>query len=447
MHAAVRPYATTGIALVGASVIAVTPVAAPLPDVHIPTLRVPVALTQAANPYVQVFQDAVTNLQTILGTAATNPTPILTKIFSNQIATLQALLASLPTSAAGASAASTTPALTSPTGGLQSLLTAIQTALGQVFTALTTTVPPILQTALSDLTSANVEGAINNVLLAGLVALSPLLGLATPLTTAITAPVQSLVNTIDSLGPLATILANPLQNVVNVLNAVTANGNAAVFGGGLLGPLITGPAAVGAAIQGVINAIGGGNPTDILNAVVDAPAVILGGLLNGQVGGAGLGPDLAFLLIPGSPLSATCTSICAGGILNSIGLGTGFQIISPGVLSTLQALQKTIANALMPPAISTAGPLQLAKTAAPNTPSALPNVTANTVTVDTPAPHVAAPTVGSGPITKVVTPPTPTVNGNTNKVVGGNGTEVGGGLGKIAAGLNGGSGRLPKHAK
>ena len=36
MHAAIRPYATGGIALVGASVIAVSPIAPPLPDIHLP---------------------------------------------------------------------------------------------------------------------------------------------------------------------------------------------------------------------------------------------------------------------------------------------------------------------------------------------------------------------------------------------------------------------------
>jgi hypothetical protein len=36
MHAAIRPYATGGIALVGASVIAVSPIGPPLPDIHLP---------------------------------------------------------------------------------------------------------------------------------------------------------------------------------------------------------------------------------------------------------------------------------------------------------------------------------------------------------------------------------------------------------------------------
>jgi hypothetical protein len=109
MHAAVRPYATAGVALVGASVIVVTPIAPPLTDVHIHN---PVThLAALANPfqaYAQVFGDAVTDLQAILTTASANPTPILTKILSNQFATLQALLASLPATAGGVFTAPTT---------------------------------------------------------------------------------------------------------------------------------------------------------------------------------------------------------------------------------------------------------------------------------------------------------------------------------------------------
>jgi hypothetical protein len=94
MHAAVRPYATAGVALVGAGVIAVTPVPAPLGDAHIPTLRAAVALTQATNPYEEVFQTAAANVQTIFNTFLANPTPILSQILSNQNTALQALLAS-----------------------------------------------------------------------------------------------------------------------------------------------------------------------------------------------------------------------------------------------------------------------------------------------------------------------------------------------------------------
>jgi hypothetical protein len=382
---------------------------------------------------VQVFQEAVANLEAILSTAAKNPTPILTKILSNQITTLQALLAS-----GGAftipSLSQILTALTSQSGALQSLLTAIQTAIGELSTALTTTVPPLLQTAFGDLTSANVEGAINNLLLAGFTALFPLTGLLGPTTAAIAQPLQNLVNAINLFGPIGEILANPLQNLVNVLMIPTNQSlNTELIFSGLIAPLIQTPAAFGTAVQGVINAITGvpGSPC-VLQAIVDAPAVFLGGVLNG-----GLGPNVGPLVFPG-------LTVTFGGLLNpATFILMPLGLLLPGLIPALQQLQSIIAGALTPPAIPSAGPLQLAKTAAPNTLSALPDVAANKVTVSTTtaptalAPRVVAPTVGSGPVTKVLTPPTPTAN--KSKVAGGNGTEVSGGLGKIAAGLSGGT--------
>jgi hypothetical protein len=50
-------------------------------------------------------------------------------------------------------------------------------------------------------------------------------------------------------------LENPLQNLVNVLNIPTNNAlETELAFAGLIGPLIEGPAATGAAIQGVIDA-------------------------------------------------------------------------------------------------------------------------------------------------------------------------------------------------
>ena len=98
MHAAIRPYATAGVALVGAGVIAVTPVAPPLPDVHILTLHAEVALTQSANP-ITTLEDVITETATNLGllaqSFAANPTPILTQISSNQAANAATLSTAL----------------------------------------------------------------------------------------------------------------------------------------------------------------------------------------------------------------------------------------------------------------------------------------------------------------------------------------------------------------
>lgn len=440
MHAAVRPYATAGVALVGAGVIAVTPVPAPLGDAHIPTLRAAVALTQATNPYEEVFQTAAANVQTIFNTFLANPTPILSQILSNQNTALQALLAS-----GGAvtipSLSQIQTALTSQSDASQSLVAAIQLAGQQIGTAFTTgldglpPVPQIVQTALADLTSGNVEGAINNVLLAAFTTVFPLVGvkapgaevpgILAPALGVIAAPLQNLVNAIDLFGPIGEVLANPLQNLVNVLKIPTTSAGSLALNfvvSGLLAPLFATPAAFGTAIQGVINAIGGGNPTNVLTAIADAPAVFLGGLFNGEVDGTPIGPNVGNLtnVLIGFPPGSTLFGGYLGGLLNQFSLlfgssnpapGTLLSAFLPGLVPALQSLQTTIAGALTPPAIpaAAAAPLQLT-TAAANTPSAVPNAAAKTVTVTT-----AAPVTASAPA--VTTPTAGTVTANTAKTV------------------------------
>jgi hypothetical protein len=72
MHAAVRPYVTTGVALVGSSVIAIAPLAPSPPDIRIAEIRVTTAavqLTAAPNPiefYPQVLKEAFDNAGLLL---------------------------------------------------------------------------------------------------------------------------------------------------------------------------------------------------------------------------------------------------------------------------------------------------------------------------------------------------------------------------------------------
>ena len=61
MHAAVRPYVTAGAALVGASVIAVTPIAPPPPDVQVANPADRLAADSIANIPVNLF-DAIANI-------------------------------------------------------------------------------------------------------------------------------------------------------------------------------------------------------------------------------------------------------------------------------------------------------------------------------------------------------------------------------------------------
>jgi hypothetical protein len=355
MHAAIRPYATGGIALVGASVIAVSPIAPQLPDIHLPNpARVAAsvelaAATLAATPpsYAQVLQEAVANAQALLKTIAANPTPILSQVAANQAITFQ------------------------------NLMTALQTLGGATSTALTTTVPPLLQAASNDLASGNVAGAINNVLNAILAPVFPITGFIPAVSAAFT---------------------QPLTNLVAAINAVQAGGVTsplAMAVTGLLGPVLSGAGAFGVAVDNVGSAITAGDPQAALNAVVNGPATILDGVLNG-----GFGPDLSSL----AGLGGLGITVVAGGLLSGGLAVTGTSPVTiqlPGTINSLEALATAFAKALTPPKVTAMAALTSSTLAAP---AALPAAASKAVTLSTaPTVKVAAPAGDTANTTKADT--------------------------------------------
>ncbi len=94
MHAAIRPYVTAGVALVGASVIAVAPVS-PVAPSHIRSASPAVQLTAAPNPivfYPQVAKDAVSNAGTLLQQYLTVPPALVEALVTQPIPTLVSTL-------------------------------------------------------------------------------------------------------------------------------------------------------------------------------------------------------------------------------------------------------------------------------------------------------------------------------------------------------------------
>ena len=88
---AVRPYATAGIALVGASVIAISPVAPPPPDAEIsPQVRLSAAV-DPITPWRNVISDADTNLSGLAAAWREDPAPVLRQVIANQIGYLSEL--------------------------------------------------------------------------------------------------------------------------------------------------------------------------------------------------------------------------------------------------------------------------------------------------------------------------------------------------------------------
>ncbi|MEE6167221.1 MULTISPECIES: hypothetical protein [unclassified Mycolicibacterium] len=248
-----RSYLAAGVALVGAGAIAVSPVAPPLPDVHVPAVSTAsVNLSAAVDPfeaYVQLITNTVNNVGTLIGTEIADPFPILQQIVANQITSGQGVFA-----------------------GLQQA----GEALGQQLDPSNPYgIPAQLQQAFTQLLSGDINGAVGTawsallspVLVAGL----PLLE---PITNAVKQPVQNLLNVIND--PLAVLI--PVLGALNtVYPAVLVSGN------------------VG---QNMVDAIKAGDPLGFVNAVIAGPGQIADAFLNGAeaAGGGGLlGPSLGLL--------------------------------------------------------------------------------------------------------------------------------------------------------
>ncbi len=387
MHAAVRPYATAGVALVGASVIAVAPVAAPLPEVHIPTLRAPVELTQFVNPIttlVDVLQTTFVNVGGLGSIVAADPLPILTQIITNQIANV-GLLGT----------------------GVQNAVTALVNNLGGL--------PASLQGVLADLASGDIFDAVQSLLFE--IPFSLVLG-----------PI------LDLTEPLGTIATQTTQNLANAVSVLSSS--VLLLGIGVLEPIFSVVNQIATTAQSLFDDVTTGDFVTFASDLINFPILLVGAALNGT-------PDLG-----------------GQGLLTPSSFGTIFEL-----LSLAQAIGASLTG--VPPATALAlGAVHPA--AAPN---ASPNLAAKTVTLTTASP-VTAPTpaattaitpppVKSGPV-KLLKPLNTTGDGNNvapgmlgGATAGGGlatavkatGNEVGSTLSKIGAGLTGGSGHLPKHAK
>ena len=92
MHAAIRPYLATGVALVGAASIAVMPVQPSNPLLSVPAVPAissqAFTLTAQTNPialWASVFNDAITNVGALGGDVLSDPAPVVRQLLKNQL--------------------------------------------------------------------------------------------------------------------------------------------------------------------------------------------------------------------------------------------------------------------------------------------------------------------------------------------------------------------------
>ncbi|QEN12804.1 hypothetical protein ACRDU6_08975 [Mycolicibacterium sp. ELW1] len=269
MNAAIRPYATAGVALVGASVIAISPLAPPMPDVQALQRSVSsasVELSAAVNPienWVQVFQKSAANLGAIGQQIAASPAPILKQIVENQLASLKALQTAYTNDAAN---------------------------LKLIFES----VPGAIETARGQLQSGDIVGAfgtINNTVV---------IPLALNLVTIVSDSTVPLVNTVNNFAKAFATLPNTVFQVVLPMTF----------------PLVSTINAAVQATQDVYDGVVARDPGAVLNTLVNLPANLVDGFLNGS------GTILGFLPAPGllTPYSPDFGFLASGPIASLIQL-------------------------------------------------------------------------------------------------------------------------------
>jgi hypothetical protein len=287
MQLAARSSVGAGIALVGAAVIAVQPVAPMLPDISVPGIHAAqVELAALANPadqWAQVVGAAIDNLGQLGQQVLADPAPVIQKIINNQLANSAVL----------------------------------GKAIDQASTAISTAVqglPAVLQTASEQLAAGNVSGAVQTII-------GPVLPLA--------------LGIIDGVLTGYSVVTNTAQNLANVVAAVPNLILPTLLA--VTGPVISGINAVSDTAQNVVNGVTGGNVEAVVNALVGAPAQLTGAILNG-FGNGPLGLPSPGLLSPLGDLGG----LTAGTIAGLLSLrDTIAAALKPLANPTAQALDKT----------------------------------------------------------------------------------------------------------
>lgn len=238
MHIAVRSSVATGVALVGAGAIAlspVQPVASPFSNLSGPAVfsAAGVELTATfdpVTPWVDVFTAAVNNMTTIGEDWLADPLPALRQLGTNWFGYANTTAEALGGVAEGA------------------------------YTYFTTTVPDSLKTAFQQIADGDLSGAattINN----------------------------ALGSAIFSIGlPLFPVLDIPgkiVDNFAAVVKAVTGLNTLVPVLLGVLGPVEGGIQAFGDSAQAVLDAAQAGEPVTALNAAFAIVPTVLGAVLNG----------------------------------------------------------------------------------------------------------------------------------------------------------------------
>jgi len=278
MRSALRPYMTAGVAVIGASTLAIAPVIATPPDVKI----LNPAAQQTASPldaYVDTVREALENLEALLGSALALPAPTGW--------TLELALDSL---------------FNDPSGDVQLFVDDLE-ALGPLGGA---SLPALLETAANSVETAIELAAVGNFDLAIVTLIRTYVTLAPAVAAVVGAPLKL-------LGP-------ELGTAANVVLAKSFN--AAV------GPVLSGIGKSGVAIQNIVDALNNAEPGSgaLLSALIAAPGTVADGVFNGFA--LSSTTALPGLLTPGDPFDPKKPN--PGPVSLALGLARGLgAVLSP----------------------------------------------------------------------------------------------------------------------
>ena len=348
-YAAAMPTAVTQDAAVAAAAALATPLAG-TPSAATPSAGTPSATdTDPLAIYQQVLTKAQAAIEKLKKTASKTEYPILNQLLANQTALVNGIING---AVAGewkeGKAADFSPIWAQIQAALDGLDSAGIEA--NVTAALSDQLPKLLEAVSTSLSSGDIEGAMNNLLLAVVTPVYSVIkptkaggGVVPTLVKLLNVPLNAGLIAAGAIpnADIAAAISTPISNAIKVNNVIGSD--FAYIGMGIISPVAGGIGGFGRGVQNVIDALGTNDLEGALTALVQAPAITLDGFLHG-----GYGPSV------GGLVGFNGVRVVSGGLLGGVLQLSGTDadgtpaIVLPGTGWVLQRVQEDIRKAITP---------------------------------------------------------------------------------------------------
>lgn len=298
--------------------------------------------------YADAIERALANIKTLQANSPDKALPILSQVLENQLNLVKGVADGAVHGEWRAGASRDFAALWKQASeAAAGVGPGLSGAVNDVADALRNDVPQLLAAVTAALKAGDIESAMNNILL---VAVAPIYAAINPSTGSVMPALMKILDVPLDAG-LALAGAIPNDRISAALSEPFAAGKRLVYqvpevvlfaGIGIISPLAGGLGAVGHAVQSVVDGAEAGDIGQVATALMQAPGVMLDGLLNG-----GYGPSVGNIIGLGD------FPVINGGLLHPA-LDSSFDedgqlnILLPGTLGALQHIVTSIATALAP---------------------------------------------------------------------------------------------------